>query len=119
MGNILYYFYIYYYANALSVLACTLPRCIPCRYVYMILGFFGMLFCFALKTNLAMAMVSMVNHTAIRLEQDREHNLNTSKRHVHLDTVPEDELPVEHKEKVSMYLSICNVYLFAFLIFFS
>ncbi|KAK9720157.1 Major Facilitator Superfamily [Popillia japonica] len=85
-------------------MACTLPRCIPCRYVYMILGFFGMLFCFALKTNLAMAMVSMVNHTAIRLEQDREHNLNTSKRHVHLDTVPEDELPVEHKEKDGTFM---------------
>ncbi|KAK9720107.1 Major Facilitator Superfamily [Popillia japonica] len=76
-----------------------LPRFIPCRYIYMLLGFLGMLFTFAMMTNLAIAMVSMVNHTAIKILHEDDFRSIRGIVHFHLDTIPDDEiLPEESPE---------------------
>lgn len=95
MGKNVYYINLVYYTNVLSILDCY----IPIRYIYMILGFCGMLITYGLKTNLAMAMVSMVNHTAIRLEQEQHQN---SSRGLYFNTRHGEEINVESSvEEVS------------------
>ncbi|GJQ72177.1 hypothetical protein Trydic_g3269 [Trypoxylus dichotomus] len=44
---------------------------IPMRVVFTVLGFFGIMFTFALKANLGIAIVSMVNHTAIAIRRNQ------------------------------------------------
>ncbi|KAH8411858.1 hypothetical protein KR222_000088 [Zaprionus bogoriensis] len=44
---------------------------VPARYVLAILGSIGMAIVYGLKVNLSVAMVAMVNHTAVKLEQDK------------------------------------------------
>lgn len=45
----------------------------PARYVLAILGSIGMAIVYGLKVNLSVAMVAMVNHTAIHLLQSDHH----------------------------------------------
>lgn len=53
-----------------NVLGCV----IPARYILAILGSIGMAIVYGLKVNLSVAMVGMLNHTAIRLASAGEHS---------------------------------------------
>lgn len=50
----------------------------PARYVLAILGSIGMAIVYGLKVNLSVAMVAMVNHTAIHLMQEDGHKQTLS-----------------------------------------
>ncbi|XP_049876093.1 sialin [Pectinophora gossypiella] len=45
----------------------VLGRVVPCRYILAVLGSIGMAIVYGLKVNLSVAMVGMLNHTAIKL----------------------------------------------------
>lgn len=47
---------------------------IPARYILSILGSIAMAIIYGLKVNLSVAMVAMVNHTAVRLQHEAESN---------------------------------------------
>ncbi|KAL9927588.1 major facilitator superfamily transporter 3 isoform 2-T2 [Glossina fuscipes fuscipes] len=52
-------------------------KCLPARYVLAVLGSIGMAIIYGLKVNLSVAMVAMLNHTAIRNDNvDLSHNIN-------------------------------------------
>lgn len=46
----------------------SLSACVPARYILSILGSVAMAIIYGLKVNLSVAMVAMVNHTAVRLQ---------------------------------------------------
>lgn len=47
---------------------------IPARYILSVLGSIAMAIIYGLKVNLSVAMVAMVNHTAIRLQNPHAHD---------------------------------------------
>jgi MFS transporter, ACS family, solute carrier family 17 (sodium-dependent inorganic phosphate cotransporter), other len=49
--------------------------CIPVRYIVSILGSIGMAIIYGLKVNLSVAIVAMVNHTAIKMTSNDLHSL--------------------------------------------
>lgn len=59
-----------------------------------------MLFTFAMMTNLAIAMVSMVNHTAIKILHEDDFRSIRGIVHFHLDTIPDDEILPEESPEV-------------------
>ncbi|CAG4951531.1 unnamed protein product [Colias eurytheme] len=50
----------------------VLGRVLPARYILAILGSIGMAIVYGLKVNLSVAMVGMLNHTAIKLDEPEE-----------------------------------------------
>ncbi|KAH8263506.1 hypothetical protein KR044_010007 [Drosophila immigrans] len=55
-----------------------LGKLVPARYVLAILGSIGMAIVYGLKVNLSVAMVAMVNHTAIHLIQEENKHVTIS-----------------------------------------
>lgn len=53
--------------------ATTKTACIPVRYIVSILGSIAMAIIYGLKVNLSVAIVAMVNHTAIKAMSAAEH----------------------------------------------
>lgn len=54
---------------------------VPARYILAILGSFAMAIVYGLKVNLSVAMVAMLNYTALKLASDTshiEHSLTTN-----------------------------------------
>lgn len=56
-----------------SFLPPTWIACIPVRYIVSILGSIAMAIIYGLKVNLSVAIVAMVNHTAIKAMSDHSH----------------------------------------------
>lgn len=54
-----------------------LSALVPARYVLSVLGSIAMAIIYGLKVNLSVAMVAMVNHTAVAL-QNAQHSLDSS-----------------------------------------
>lgn len=48
---------------------------VPARYILAILGSIAMAIIYGLKVNLSVAMVAMLNHTAIKLSNDDMHKI--------------------------------------------
>ncbi|EDW03320.1 sialin [Drosophila grimshawi] len=66
-----------------------LGKLVPARYVLAILGSIGMAIVYGLKVNLSVAMVAMVNHTAIHMHQEKgsgNHNLLNATKIVDIET---------------------------------
>lgn len=61
----------------------------PARYILAILGSIAMAIVYGLKVNLSVAMVAMLNHTAIKLSSD-VHNQVLTKNLTHI-TLPSNE----------------------------
>ncbi|XP_055919987.1 sialin [Eupeodes corollae] len=61
----------------------VLGRCVPARYILAVLGSLGMAIVYGLKVNLSVAMVAMLNHTAIALASSHgsAHNLLGNNTH--------------------------------------
>lgn len=52
--------------------------CIPVRYIVSILGSIAMAIIYGLKVNLSVAIVAMVNHTAIKMSSNDLHSINNT-----------------------------------------
>lgn len=50
---------------------------IPARYILAILGSIAMAIVYGLKVNLSVAMVAMLNHTALKLSSDAHNTVHT------------------------------------------
>ena len=54
------------------------PALIPARYILAVLGSIAMAIIYGLKVNLSVALVAMLNHTAINLKSEHPHNSTSS-----------------------------------------
>ncbi|CAK1555911.1 unnamed protein product [Leptosia nina] len=66
----------------------VLGRVVPARYILAILGSIGMAIVYGLKVNLSVAMVGMLNHTAIKLAAHDEPHLAASAQPSELECQP-------------------------------
>jgi len=56
----------------LVIYMCIVPWICTCRWTLAIVGFFGFVNVYALRVNLSVAMVCMINHTAVREQQQQQ-----------------------------------------------
>lgn len=59
-------------SNHYLVVLILIAECLPARYIFAIMGCMGMGIIYGLKVNLSVAIVSMLNHTAIDILAGKE-----------------------------------------------